>query len=67
LIVDATPMPDIISEDMIKEDTFVVAPGIPLGLTSKALKKLTSKNLIHDSLELGVVTMALDVLTGYDL
>ncbi len=60
LIVDATPVPDIISEDMIKEDTFVVAPGIPLGLTSKALKKLTSKNLIHDSLELGVATMALD-------
>ena len=66
LIVDATPVPNIISEDMITEDTFVAAPGIPLGLTSTALKKLASAHLIHDSLELGVVTMALDVLTGHD-
>lgn len=66
LIVDATPVPDIISEDMITEDTFVVAPGIPLGLTSKAVKKITSEHLIHDSLELGVATMALDVLFSQD-
>ena len=62
LIVDATPVPDIISEDMITEDTFVAAPGIPLGLTDKALKKITQTHLIHDMLELGVATMALDVL-----
>lgn len=60
LIVEATPAPDIISEDMIKETTFIAAPGIPLGLTNNALKKITQTHLIHDSLELGVATMALD-------
>jgi pyrrolysine biosynthesis protein PylD len=62
LIIDATPASNIITEDMITEDTFVAAPGIPLGLTSKALKKITQTHLIHDALELGVVTMALEVL-----
>ena len=62
LIVDATPVPDIISEDMITEDTFIAAPGIPLGLTNNARKKISQTHLIHDLLELGVVTMALDVL-----
>ncbi|MFX1466076.1 MAG: 3-methylornithyl-N6-L-lysine dehydrogenase PylD [Promethearchaeota archaeon] len=60
LIVDATPVPDIISEDMITETTFIAAPGIPLGLTKNALKKISQTHLIHDSLELGVATMALD-------
>lgn len=60
LIVDATPVPDIISEDMITENTFIAAPGIPLGLTNSALKKISQTHLIHDSLELGVATMALD-------
>jgi len=67
LIVEATPVPDIISEDMITEDTFVAAPGVPLGLTSKALKKIKSEHLIHDLLELGVATMALDVLFSQHL
>jgi len=67
LIVEATPVPDIISEDMITEDTFVAAPGVPLGLTSKALKKITSQHLIHDLLELGVATMAFDVLFSQSL
>jgi pyrrolysine biosynthesis protein PylD len=60
LIFDATPVPDIISEDMISETIFIAAPGIPLGLTNKALKKISQNHLIHDSLELGVATMALD-------
>lgn len=64
LIVDATPVPDIISEDMITQDTFVAAPGIPLGLTSNAIEKITQEHLIHDMLELGVATMALDVISS---
>jgi pyrrolysine biosynthesis protein PylD len=60
LIFDATPVPNIISEDMITETTIIAAPGIPLGLTNDALKKISQNNLIHDSLELGVATMALD-------
>ena len=60
LIFDATPASDIISEDMITETTFIAAPGIPLGLTNNALKKISQNHLIHDSLELGVATMALD-------
>ncbi|MFX1520494.1 MAG: 3-methylornithyl-N6-L-lysine dehydrogenase PylD [Promethearchaeota archaeon] len=66
LIVDATPVPDIISDDMISEDIFVAAPGIPLGLTNKALKKISQTHLIHDTLELGVATMALDAIFNSD-
>ncbi len=62
LIVDATPVPNIISEDMITKDTFIAAPGIPLGLTKNARKKISPNQLIHDSLELGVATMALDAI-----
>lgn len=62
LIIDATPAPDIISEDMITDAMFIAAPGIPLGLTNNALEKISQTHLIHDSLELGVTTMAVDVL-----
>jgi pyrrolysine biosynthesis protein PylD len=47
---------------LVKRDTVVSAPAIPLGLTGGALRKLSRDNLIHDPLQLGVATMAVAAL-----
>lgn len=62
LIYDASPATDIISVNMINEDTFIACPGVPHGLEPKALSKIQGKNFIHDNLILGVITMALKAL-----
>jgi pyrrolysine biosynthesis protein PylD len=62
LILLAAPARNIVHENMIREDTVVSAPAIPLGLTKDALKKISWKNLIHDPLELGVATMAVEIV-----
>jgi len=49
---------------MITNNIIISAPAIPLGLTENALKKLPSRNLIHDPLQLGVATMALESIVG---
>ena len=59
LIINAAPARNIIKADMIKENTLISAPAIPLGLTRAALRKI-GRNLIHDPLQLGVATMAVE-------
>ena len=61
LIVDATPAGDIIDEAHIHSETFVSAPGVPLGLTARAIEKISGR-LLHDRLEIGVATMAASAL-----
>jgi len=65
-VLDATPAPDIINEEMIRPETIISAPGVPHGLTSGALAKIGSR-FIHDNLPLGVATMVLQSIfdTGH--
>ncbi len=61
-ILIATPAKDIIHEHHITSTKFFSVPAIPMGFTKAALKRIPEGNLIHDSLELGVATMALDLV-----
>jgi len=61
LIVDASTASGIIKARHITADTFVSAPGIPLGLSSSAHKKV-EKRLIHDPLQIGASTMLVESL-----
>ncbi len=56
-IFDATPARNIITEEMIDDETYLAAPGIPAGFTSRAAERLGDR-LIHDPLQLGVAAMA---------
>lgn len=62
LVIDATPVPEIIPEEVVTDGLIVAAPGLPLGLSEKARATL-GDNLIHDPLQLGVATMALMAVT----
>jgi len=53
---DASPAPAFILPEHIKPDTAVAACGIPLGLSEEARLRIEER-LIHDPLQLGVVTM----------
>jgi pyrrolysine biosynthesis protein PylD len=57
-IVDATPAADIIRANHITSDTYISAPGVPLGLDSEAQSKISNR-LLHDPLQIGVATMAM--------
>ena len=61
LIVDATNAAEIIRGEDVSSKTFVVAPGMPLGLSSSALDKLSNR-LLHDPLQIGVATMGMAVV-----
>jgi 3-methylornithyl-N6-L-lysine dehydrogenase len=61
LIVDATNAAEIIRSEDISSQTFIVAPGMPLGLSRKALYKVSDR-LLHDSLQIGVATMGMAVV-----
>jgi pyrrolysine biosynthesis protein PylD len=56
LIVDASPATDIIKEHHIAPDTYISAPGVPLGLSDQAGLKISNR-LLHDPLQIGVATM----------
>ncbi len=60
-LIDATPMPDFINADFISQDTIVTAPGVPVGLTAEAMKKIDNR-LLHDCLQIGVATMLLELV-----
>ncbi|MBW2368159.1 MAG: 3-methylornithyl-N6-L-lysine dehydrogenase PylD [Deltaproteobacteria bacterium] len=60
-ILDATPVPDVINSNYIFPETIVSAPGVPLGLTREAQRKI-SKRLLHDPLQIGVASMLLDAI-----
>ena len=56
LIIDASPAANIIQAHHITPDTYISAPGIPLGLSDKARLKISNR-LVHDPLQIGVATM----------
>lgn len=58
-IVEASSAKDIIDIDHISQKTYITAPGIPLGISDKAVKKLENR-ILHDTLQLGTVTMAVE-------
>jgi pyrrolysine biosynthesis protein PylD len=66
LIIDATPAADIIRAQHITADTYISAPGVPLGLDDKARLKIGSR-LLHDPLQIGVATMILCTIKLYTL
>lgn len=61
-ILLAAPAEEIITEDKVCKGMIISAPGVPLGVDERALVKITEKNLIHDRLEIGVATMAIQAL-----
>ncbi|MDQ1355513.1 MAG: 3-methylornithyl-N6-L-lysine dehydrogenase, partial [Acidobacteriota bacterium] len=58
LIVEATNAAGVIDEIFITPETYIAAPGMPLGLTPAAVRKV-SQRLLHDPLQLGVAVMAI--------
>ena len=65
LVVDATNTAEIIHASDISSETYIAAPGMPLGLSRNALKKISDR-LLHDPLQIGVATMAVEVLKKAD-
>ena len=64
-LIDATPMPNFINAGLISQDTIVSAPGVPVGLTAAALKKIDDR-LLHDCLQIGVATMLMELVQHID-
>ena len=60
-LVDATPVANAIPDKALSDHTFVAAPGVPLGISTRGCEKISSR-LIHDKLEIGVATMAVAML-----
>ncbi len=60
-IIDACPEGEFITRDHLNYDSFVSAPGVPLGIHHEALDRIRP-HLIHDPLQLGVATMLYDIL-----
>lgn len=56
-ILDATPNGSWIQSNDISDNTIISAPGMPLSLSPGAIKKA---KLIHNPLELGIITMYYD-------
>ena len=63
ILFDASPAADLIRAEHIRPDTFIAAPGVPLGLTEEAYP-LVEERLIHDPLQIGVATMLAEVVAG---
>ena len=61
LIVDATNAAGIIHAKNISPQTFIAAPGMPLGLSRDALEKVSDR-LLHDPLQIGVATMGMAIV-----
>jgi pyrrolysine biosynthesis protein PylD len=62
-IVDACPEGGFITKDYLYPDSYIAAPGIPLGIQIEALDQIRPQ-LIHDPLQLGVATMIFEILKG---
>jgi pyrrolysine biosynthesis protein PylD len=63
-LVDATPAADIIKAHHITSETYVSAPGVPLGLDKDARGKISDR-LLHDPLQIGVATMVACALKAH--
>ena len=57
-IIDASPAIDIIQARHITAETYISAPGVPVGLDKEALLKIGNR-LLHDPLQIGVATMVI--------
>ena len=60
-IVDACPEGGFITPDQLYSDSCIAAPGVPIGVHSEALSKI-SPRLVHDPLQLGVATMLYELI-----
>jgi pyrrolysine biosynthesis protein PylD len=58
-IIDATPVTDLVDASLITPDTYIVAPGVPSGISPEAQKQLSNRYL-HDSLQIGTAVMVMD-------
>lgn len=58
-LVEATNSADIIHDRDLSPETYIAAPGMPLGLSPDAAQKFAAR-LLHDPLQTGVATMALE-------
>ncbi len=58
IIIDASPATDIIQARHITADTYISAPGVPIGLDLEARSKISNR-LLHDPLQIGVATMVI--------
>jgi pyrrolysine biosynthesis protein PylD len=56
LILDATPASNIILAHHITPETYISAPGVPVGLDVEARSKISDR-ILHDPLQIGVATM----------
>jgi pyrrolysine biosynthesis protein PylD len=61
LVVDATNAAGIIHANDISPQTFIAAPGMPLGLSPEALEKVSDR-FLHDPLQIGVATMGMEIV-----
>ena len=61
LIIDATNKAEIIQARDVSPQTYIAAPGMPLGLSSEALNKVRDR-LLHDPLQIGVATMGMAIV-----
>lgn len=62
-IVDACPEGGFITKDYLHLDSYIAAPGLPLGIDTEGLDQIRPR-LIHDPLQLGVATMIHEILKG---
>ena len=58
-IIDATPVNDLVDTSLITSDTYIVAPGVPSGISPEAQKQLSDRYL-HDPLQIGTAAMVMD-------
>jgi pyrrolysine biosynthesis protein PylD len=61
LMIEATNAAGVIHEGGITPETYIAAPGMPLGLTPAAVRKVSDR-LLHDPLQLGVTVMAVEAV-----
>ena len=61
-ILNTAPSKNMLTSKMIDRNHVIYSPAVPHGLTVGAVRKL-SKNFLHDPLQLGVATMAYEVIS----
>jgi pyrrolysine biosynthesis protein PylD len=61
LIVDATNTAAVIHARDVSGQTYIAAPGMPLGLSGEAFSRVADR-LLHDPLQIGVATMGMMVV-----
>jgi pyrrolysine biosynthesis protein PylD len=62
-IIDACPEGGFIRQEHLYPDSFIAAPGVPLGIHPETIDQIQSR-LVHDPLQLGVATMLYEILKG---